>query len=130
MKNYLILVLLFSSYALAHELSLTPYLKMHKSLVNEKFEEALEAHKLICDKELIHYKDEYKDCDKKFNGLNEVRESFKTLSKVYIENGDKSELKNVVQGYCPMVKASWLQERGKVENPYVDKSMTSCGALR
>jgi hypothetical protein len=29
--------------------------------------------------------------------------------------------------YCPMVKKSWLQKSDKVQNPYLGKSMPTCG---
>ena len=31
--------------------------------------------------------------------------------------------------YCPMVRKSWLQPKGKIGNPY-DKAMESCGELK
>jgi hypothetical protein len=36
--------------------------------------------------------------------------------------------KNVTVMYCPMARASWVQDSGPVENPYYGKAMLHCGA--
>lgn len=126
--KYLILFSLFSiSSAFAHELEMGPYIKMQEALANDDMKTALEAHKTICDKELIHYKDDYKDCSKKFKNIEEVRNSFKKLSEVYIENGSKKEMKGLTKASCPMAKAKWIQKDSSLKNPYYGKSMLECG---
>ena len=100
MKTLLITSLLFSISAFAHDLSIGPYVKMQDALASDNFKSALEAHKFICDKELIHYKDDYKDCDKKFKDIEELR---------------------------TMAKAKWIQKPGTLRNPYYGKSMLDCG---
>lgn len=120
-------VALFSLSAFAHDLDYGTYLKLQESLAADNFSSALAAHKEICDKELIHYKDDYKDCDKKFASIDELRESFKKLSAVFIENGDKKQLKGLQKMNCSMAKADWVQKEGAVANPYYGKSMLRCG---
>ena len=127
MKTLLITSLLFSVSAFAHDLSIGPYVKMQDALASDNFKSALEAHKFICDKELIHYKDDYKDCDKKFKDIEELRTSFKTLSEVYFENGNKKEMSKFQKASCPMAKAKWIQKLGTLRNPYYGKSMLDCG---
>jgi len=34
------------------------------------------------------------------------------------------------EAYCPMVKASWLQASKDINNPYMGKSMLTCGVLK
>jgi hypothetical protein len=129
MKRFVFIfaISVLSNFAFAHELGLEPYLKMQESLANDDFKQALVSHKLICEKELIHYTDDYKDCKKPFKNIDELRSSFKALSEVYIANGAKDELKNVEKATCPMAKAKWLQRKGDLKNPYYGKSMLECG---
>lgn len=126
----LALTLLLSSvtaFAHSHELSIGPYEKMQDALASDDFKGALAAHKTICEKELLHYKDDYKDCGKKFKDIEELRTSFKTLSEVYLANGDKKEMKKFMKATCPMAKAKWIQKPGAIRNPYYGKSMLECG---
>ena len=127
MKFLLILSTLLSLPAFAHELDIAPYVKMQDALAADDFKTAQEAHKFICDKELIHYKDDYKDCDKKFKDIEELRTSFKVLSEVYLENGNKKEMAQFQKATCPMAKAKWIQKPGTLRNPYYGKSMLDCG---
>jgi hypothetical protein len=127
MNRFLFVFFLSMSSAFAHDLAMGPYIKMQEALANDDMKATLESHKIICDKELIHYKDDYKDCDKKFKSIEEVRTSFKKLSEVYIEYGDKKELKELVKASCPMAKAKWVQKNGDLKNPYYGKSMLECG---
>lgn len=129
MKYVLFLSLLLSMSAFAHDLAYGPYLKMQEALASDDMKTALEAHKIICDKELIHYKEDYKykACSTAFKDIEEVRNSFKLLSQIYIENGDKKELKTLTTASCPMAKAKWVQKNGDLKNPYYGKSMLECG---
>lgn len=128
MKFFLItLIGLLSLNVFAHELDYGPYLKMQEALAKDDFQSALSAHRFICDKELIHYKDDYKDCDKKFGDLEPLRESFKKLSEVYIQNGNKKELSTLTKANCSMAKGNWVQRNGDLRNPYYGKSMLECG---
>lgn len=119
MKLFVFLSFIFMSNAFAHELDYGPYLKMQESLAEDEMDGALEAHKHICDRELIHYKDDYKDCDKPFKDIDELRASFTSLSKVYLENGNKKEFKTLQQAVCPTTNGIWIQKKGKLLNPYM-----------
>ena len=126
--KYLFLISFFlSSSVFAHDLDLAPYVKMQDALASDNFKSALESHKIICDKELIHYKDDYKDCEKSFKNIEELRSSFKSLSEVYLENGNKKEMTKFQKANCPMAKAKWIQKPGSLRNPYYGKSMLDCG---
>lgn len=129
MKYMFYVSVLFSMSAFAHDLAYGPYLKMQEALARDDMKSALEAHKVICEKELIHYKEDYKYkvCSTTFKDLEEVRNSFKLLSQIYIENGDKKELKTLTTASCPMAKAKWVQKNGDLKNPYYGKSMLECG---
>jgi hypothetical protein len=127
MKILLILTVLVSLPAFAHDLAMEPYIKMQEALASDDLKTALDSHKFICDKELIHYKDDYKDCEKKFKDIGELRTSFKTLSEVYIANGEKKEMGKLQKASCPMAKAKWIQKPGAIKNPYYGKEMLECG---
>lgn len=127
MKLLLLSTMLLSLSAFAHDLAMEPYIKMQDALASDDLKTALDAHKFICDKELIHYKDDYKDCDKKFKDIDELRTSFKSLSEVFIVNGDKNELGKLQKATCPMAKAKWVQKPGPIKNPYYGKEMLECG---
>lgn len=127
MKLVLLLALFTMTSAFAHDLDYGPYIKMQEALANDDMKGAVAAHKVICDKELIHYKDDYKDCSKAFKNIEEVRTSFKTLSEVYIEHGNKKEFKGLTLATCPMAKAKWIQKNTDLKNPYYGKSMLECG---
>lgn len=127
MKFLFVPVLLFSFSTFAHDLGMEPYVKMQDALASDDLKASLDAHKFICDKELIHYKDDYKDCAKKFKDIEELRESFKKLSEVYFENGNKKEMAKFQKASCPMAKARWIQKPGSLRNPYYGKSMLDCG---
>ena len=68
----------------------------------------------------------------KAKDLKAAREAFKPLSaslvKYLAEN--KAGKGTYHEGYCPMVKASWLQKEKEIRNPYMGKSMLTCGTLK
>lgn len=127
MKYLFLMSFFLSSGVFAHDLDLAPYIKMQDALASDNFKLALESHKFICDKELIHYKDDYKDCEESFKNIEELRTSFKSLSEVYLENGNKKEITKFQKATCPMAKAKWIQKPGSLRNPYYGKSMLDCG---
>jgi hypothetical protein len=43
---------------------------------------------------------------------------------------DWKDVSGVKIGYCPMVKKSWVQKDGKVNNPYYGSQMLTCGELK
>lgn len=127
MKTFIISLLLLMSSAFGAELNLGNYLKMQESLAADNMPEALAAHQVICTKELNSFKDKYKDCLKKFKSIEEIRESFKVLSEIYIKNGNLKEMKALMKATCPMARANWVQKNGALRNPYYGKSMLECG---
>lgn len=68
----------------------------------------------------------------KAKDLKAAREAFKPLSASLVKYlADNKAGKGVYrEGYCPMVKASWLQAEKEVRNPYMGKSMLTCGTLK
>lgn len=127
MKYLLVLLLTTAPSAYAEELSFTPYIQMQEALAQDNLEEALSHHKIICEKNGSQIKEIYKDCKKNFSDISDLRKSFKTLSEVYINKGDKQELKGLMKASCPMANAKWIQKEGKIANPYYGKSMLECG---
>ncbi len=128
--KYLLLIL-FSFSSFAHELPYANYLKIQDFLAKDNYSEALKIWKLICEKELGHYaKDaKYTDCKKKVKDIAQLRDSFKGLSEIYIKNGEAIKDGNIVVASCPMAKARWLQNKGKIANPYYGKEMLQCGSF-
>ena len=68
----------------------------------------------------------------KAKDLKAARDAFKPLSASLVKYlADNKAGKGVYhEGYCPMVKASWLQKETTVKNPYMGKSMLDCGTLK
>ena len=68
----------------------------------------------------------------KAKDLKAARDAFKPLSASLVKYlADNKAGKGVYhEGYCPMVKASWLQKETAVKNPYMGKSMLDCGTLK
>ncbi|HSP15655.1 MAG TPA: hypothetical protein VLV78_12965 [Thermoanaerobaculia bacterium] len=61
--------------------------------------------------------------------LARARVAFSALSESMIRMRNAAKGARPAVYYCSMEKKSWLQAKGTVGNPYVDKSMTSCGEL-
>lgn len=68
----------------------------------------------------------------KAKDLKAAREAFKPLSASLVKYlADNKAGKGVYhEGYCPMVKASWLQKEKEIKNPYMGKKMLACGELK
>lgn len=63
--------------------------------------------------------------------LKGARDSFAMLSEEVIRFRDARSGRRPEVVYCSMHKASWLQPKGAITNPYADdKSMLSCGEFR
>ena len=127
MKFFVLFCFLISGSAFAKELSLKPYLDVQEALAKDDYKSALASHKSLCDKEGKELAGQYKDCKKAFKSIEELRESFKVLSQVYIEKGSKEEMKGLTKATCPMAQAKWIQKNGTLANPYYGKSMLECG---
>jgi Cu(I)/Ag(I) efflux system membrane fusion protein len=65
----------------------------------------------------------------KAQSLDDARESFKKLSQPMAMWATMSKPKNIDVVYCSMAKASWVQKRGKVRNPYYGPEMLDCGEV-
>lgn len=59
--------------------------------------------------------------------LKSIREAFKPLSEFLTEQEIPEGL---ARAYCPMVDSFWLQKEGDIANPYLGKSMPSCGVFK
>lgn len=128
MKKYLVALTLVSMSAFAQELPMSNYVKMQEALAADNFKDAQASRKVICEKELMNFKDgTYKDCKKQFKNIDELRTSFKKLSEVYMANGNKKEMQSLQKASCPMAEAKWIQKKGELANPYYGKSMLTCG---
>lgn len=68
----------------------------------------------------------------KAKDLKAAREAFKPLSASLIKYlaDNKAGKGKYHEAYCPMVKASWLQASKDITNPYMGKSMLTCGVLK
>src|SRR3954469_2784703 len=61
-----------------------------------------------------------------------ARNAFGTMSEAlitYLEDGNVPLAAGVRTAYCPMLRKSWLQKDGPVENPYYGTKMLACGEL-
>jgi len=68
----------------------------------------------------------------KAKDLATARESFKALSDSLIKylTDNKVHSGTYTQVYCPMANANWLQSGKDVSNPYLGKSMPTCGEIK
>ncbi len=63
----------------------------------------------------------------KAKSLEEARTAYKKLSMPIGMWATMSKPKGIDVVYCDMAKASWLQEKGPVRNPYYGSKMLRCG---
>jgi hypothetical protein len=126
MKYTLVFGLLLSSTAFSGELKYANYLRVQEALASDDFKTGLSEHKKLCDSDLKKVSG-YKDCGKDFKNIDELRESFKKVSEIYIKQGDKKDMKGLILASCPMASAQWIQKEGGIKNPYYGKSMLLCG---
>jgi hypothetical protein len=68
----------------------------------------------------------------KAKDIKAAREAFKPLSASLVKYlaDSKAGKGTYHEAYCPMVKASWLQASKDITNPYMGKSMLTCGILK
>jgi hypothetical protein len=62
----------------------------------------------------------------------DARQAFGTMSAALVAyvKANRSALGDGVRiAYCPMVRKSWLQKDGPIENPYYGSRMLACGEL-
>jgi len=61
------------------------------------------------------------------SSLKQARQEFKDVSALLIKKNKNSLKDGLIIVYCPMAGAKWIQEEGKIQNPYMEKDMTECG---
>jgi hypothetical protein len=68
----------------------------------------------------------------KAKDLRAAREAFKPLSGSLVKYlaDNKAGQGTYHEAYCPMAKATWLQTGKAIRNPYMGKSMPSCGEFK
>lgn len=68
----------------------------------------------------------------KADGIKNQRTSFKGISNAIVKLAEELKLntKEAYVQYCPMVKASWLNEVKAVQNPYYGSMMYDCGSVK
>jgi hypothetical protein len=64
--------------------------------------------------------------------LKTARAAFKPLSASLVKYlaDNKAGAGTYHEAYCPMVRANWLQTGKAIKNPYMGKSMLTCGELK
>jgi hypothetical protein len=64
--------------------------------------------------------------------LKSARDAFKPLSASLVKYlaDNKAGAGTYHEAYCPMVRANWLQTGKAIKNPYMGKSMLTCGDLK
>lgn len=131
MKYFVTVLFAFSFLAQAHELPYGSYLLLQESLASGNFEASQKAWRTVCDKEIGHYAKDYsfKDCHKSIKSIEELRNSFKSLSEIYIKNGESIKNNEILIVKCPMASARWLQKKGEIKNPYYGVKMLRCGEI-
>lgn len=126
MNFFFTLLILGSSHAFGAGLTLAGYVKVQEALAADDYKSALTAHKDLCTKD-AKLLGVYKDCQKPFKNIEELRTSFKPLSEIYLAKVPAAELKGLIKANCPMASARWIQKEGALRNPYYGKSMLECG---
>ena len=68
----------------------------------------------------------------KATDLSSAREAFKALSASMIKYlaDHKVQSGSYTEVFCPMANASWLQSGKTVSNPYLGRSMPTCGEIK
>lgn len=104
----------------------TNYLSIQKALANDNYETAKKAFKSL----LLSSKNEFKALAQKgfdSKNLKEMRSNFKDLSLKMVA---LKAPEGYGSAYCPMAKSWWIQEEGKISNPYYGKKMLRCGSFK
>lgn len=139
--------LLFSANARAGSSALTPtvnsvydhYLKIQSELVKDSLKGVSENATAISktvksdDKKALPSEVATEaDALAKATDVSSAREAFKPLSKSLIKYlaDNKIHSDSFTEVYCSMADASWLQTESEVHNPYLGKSMPTCGEVK
>lgn len=102
------------------------YVFTQEALAGDNFDKAKSALELLVKNSEGEIK-KLSETALKAGDLKALRQTFKPLSELMA----KAELPaGLAVAYCPMAKAHWVQENGKVANPYYGASMLRCGAIK
>lgn len=127
--------------------ALTAYYDVKNALATDKKDLAIEKVKVLSAKvNAVNHKDLPADQHKVFmeqaaiikskaaqlagsNDIKTQRKAFEGISYAMIKTlkGLKFNSKTVYVQHCPMAKASWLNEKENIENPYYGSMMFDCG---
>ena len=102
------------------------YIHAQEALAADNFEMAKSAIKNLAEKSDGELK-ELSEAASTATDIKSIREAFKPLSEFLAEQKIPDGL---AKAYCPMVKSFWLQKKGDIANPYLGKSMSSCGVFK
>lgn len=105
------------------------YLKVQKALVSGDFENFKTSAKLLQESS-EETGSEWKKELKELAGVSSLkigREEFKDVSSLILKKHEDAIKDDLIVVYCPMAGAKWVQEKGKIANPYMEKDMTECG---
>jgi esterase/lipase superfamily enzyme len=122
---------------------LTAYYDVKNALATDKKDVAIEKAKILSAKvNAVNHKDLPADEHKTFmeqaaiiksksaqlagsNNIKTQRKAFEEISYAMIKTLKSSQ--TVYVQHCPMAKASWLNEKENIENPYYGSMMFDCG---
>lgn len=109
---------------------LESYLKIQEALASDSLSGVSVAAKAI---EKNAANSEIKNAAKKLASdktLDSARKHFKALSAPMERWAKEEKPEGVDRVTCSMAKASWLQKRGAVKNPYYGREMSGCGEIQ
>ena len=64
------------------------------------------------------------------SSIADARAAFSTLSDAMIAYRKQAKAGTPAVAYCSMEKKYWLQSKGEISNPYLGKSMPTCGEFK
>jgi hypothetical protein len=105
------------------------YVDVQEALVSSDFEVVKKASKELqskLTKESPKLRSEVKELTES-KTLKESRNEFKDVSSIVIKNYKEEIEDNFIIAYCPMAGAKWIQRKGEISNPYMNKEMQGCG---
>lgn len=105
------------------------YLSVQEALVSgdfSAFKTAAQKLKIVTEKADPKLYNEAKELMEVSN-IKKARHEFKNVSSVFIKKYQDNLEDGLIQVYCPMAGAKWVQKKGKIGNPYMEKDMSECG---
>ncbi len=140
MKNLIALITFISLSSFAQTAKATPrddlfkdYLQIQTLLAQDTFAGVTDAaKKLSTDASALKETALVKESDtlSKSADLSAARDQFIKVSNLVIPIAKKNKSKDREVVYCPMKKASWVQAKGDIRNPYYGKDMLECGVVK